>query len=103
MNGRKTSWVEAGRWGAWRNLARLRPLPWRPDWEEGMRANGRTRGREEVAATGAPPPAGAVGRTVAWEEAGAVSEGPAARCASLPDSGLRTQKARVGQPSEAED
>lgn len=68
-----------------------------------MRANGRTRGREEVAATGAPPPAGAVGRTVAWEEAGAVSEGPAARCASLPDSGLRTQKARVGQPSEAED
>ena len=70
MNGWKAAWVEAGRGDA-KNFRRLRSPQWRPVW------GGRNRGDwENLGPLGAPPQAGAAGRTLAWEDGGAVSADP---------------------------
>ena len=70
MNGWKAAWVEAGRGDA-KNFRRLRSPQWRAVW------GGRNRGDwESLGPLGAPRQAGAAGRTLAWEDGGAVSADP---------------------------
>eukprot|EP00069_Balaena_mysticetus_P020811 bmy_02983T0 len=81
MNGWKAAWGEAGR-GTRRNFTTLRSLQWRPVWGGGTGATGRT----EEPAVGCSSTGRSVGRTQAWEDAGAVSVGLRS---ALPGLGLR--------------
>lgn len=79
MNWWKAGWGEAGR-GARRNFTTLRSLQWRRSGEE---EPGRLR---EPGAAGCSSTGRSVGRTLAWEDAGAVS---VSLRSALPGLGLR--------------